>query len=397
MWKSLIVFVLVLPVCLSGQTASDVVRPFLGVAAPGSRAAGLAQSYAGVANDYSAMHYNPAGMAHITRAELSFGGTYYSLNNTYYTNYGESIASDISRSYYNTDNVAYIWPVYGMKFTLGVGYTASSVFNQAFSVEAVDFSETTNEESLLGAYTISGGYQLQKELSMGVSFHLYKGNNTYTNQHVEPENTYSFQISSDYTGIGLTIGILWAPADFARTGITLKTPTYLDVDELYTENEETRYDYRIQSPPEIMLGQSFTMGNLLLTGSLSWRDWSLSRFHQDPNYPIESPDGQPIDIPINNTIKSDFQSTLAYAGGAEFLLPWWNAKIRGGARHIPSHRRNDESANRLILAGGGSVVLAQQFKIDFSYSRAIWENRYSDNERADITNTWSTVTFSYRF
>ncbi len=397
MRKSILLVILVAPVYLFGQTAGDVVRPFLGVAGPGSRAAGLAQSYTGIANDYSAMHYNPAGLAHVTRAELSFGGTYYSLNNNYTTDYGTKYTRDISRNYYNTDNVAYIWPVYGMKFTLGVGYNAVSVFNQAFSIEAQNFSETTNEESLLGAYTVSGGYQLQKELSMGASFHLYKGNNTYTTQHNEQGDDYAFQISSDYTGIGLTLGILWAPSDFSRTGISIKTPIYLDVDELYTEQDETRYDYRIQSPPEILLGQSFTLSNLMVTGSIAWRDWSLSRFYQDPDYPIENEAGQPIDIPINNTIKSEYQSALAYAGGAEVLLPWWNVKLRGGARYIPSHLRDDSPGDKIVVAAGWSVVLAQQFKIDFSYNRARWENRYSSQEYADIINSWSTITFSYRF
>jgi len=400
MRKILLVLLILIPFSGMTQTADDVVIPFIGLAGPGSRADALGQAYTGIANDYSAMYYNPAGLAHVTRAELAFGGTYYSVNNTNTIRQNNaSYTGEISQNYFDTNNFSYLWPAYGLKLTLGVGYNAVAISNQAYDVEGPNFSETINEESVLGAYTLSGGYQLDKELSMGASFHLYRGNNTYTSstQYYDNGEDITYEIDSDYLGLGLTLGILWAPADFSRTGISIQTPKFLDVDETYTEVTKSRYDYRIQSPPEVQVGQSFTFGNFLVSGNVVWKDWSLSRFRQDPNSVIRDEGGNPIDIQINNTIRSEFNSALEYGGGAEFLLPWWNMKLRGGAQYVPSYLRDDESATRFVLSGGVSAVLAQKFKIDFSYSRATWEVRYSSNETADIINSWSTVTFSYRF
>ncbi|MCH7529153.1 MAG: UPF0164 family protein, partial [Candidatus Marinimicrobia bacterium] len=56
---------------MSGQTAVDAVRPFWGISSPGGRASGLAQAFTGVADDATAITFNPAGLAHLTAAEFN--------------------------------------------------------------------------------------------------------------------------------------------------------------------------------------------------------------------------------------------------------------------------------------------------------------------------------------
>jgi len=389
---SWILMVCLIPGLLFSQTEQDAVAPFIGLPGPGGRATGLAQAFTGVADDYSAVHYNPAGLAHITWAELSAGGTYYAFDNTYTTNKGQKIDANSSRNNFHTNSLGYVWPVYGLKFSLGVGYNTVALSDQAFTIQWQDSSEYINEESVLGAYTIAGGYQLQKEISVGVSFHLFRGSNVYSSQfYVNNTESSTYEIDSRYTGVGLTAGLLWAPTDFLRTGFAFKSPKYLDVDETLGGSYSWNGNYQIQSPPELRLGQSVNLGNFLFAGTIAWKNWA--------NSSITIPYNENLDIEVNHNIQEGFTSVTEWAVGGEYLIPGINIKLRGGLHHIPGYRDDESVGDKMVYSGGVSVVLSQQFKIDWGLSTANWTETSSQNPEnsADISNTWSTVNFAYRF
>jgi len=403
------------------QVATDVVRPFIGFNGTGSRAAGLGNAFSGVADDFSALYFNPAGLANITWAEATIGGTYNIFKNDIKTIGTETRNSSVSRNYFHTNSAAYIWPAAGMKFTLGLGYHSVSILDRAFDISGVssynaggrltdvNFSSQSNEESGLGAYSIGIGYQLQKELSFGLSLDLYSGKSTYNaNQsynyvRFDSAFVYKYKIDDSYSGMGVKFGVLLAPTDFWRTGISFSTPKYLAVNETYTDlldNWSPDYNYHYQSPPDIRLGQSINVGNLLVTGSIVWKDWSLTRF--DSNQPDS------IVVPINNNLRDNFASILEYGGGVELLLPFVNAKVRGGFHYIPSYLKNSSLSARKIYSIGASAVLAQQFKVDFAYSLDKHTENHQDylgqydgpnkvQMKSDITNSIVSLNFSYRF
>lgn len=391
------------------QQAKDVVRPFIGFNGTGSRAAGLGNAFSGVADDFSAMYFNPAGLANITWAEATVGGTYYTLDNTFTTNGSVQQKHTVSRSYIHTNSLAYVWPAVGLKFSIGLGYHNVSMMDRAFDVTArsgaTNYSAKINEESHLGAYTVGLGYQLQKEFSIGMSLHLYSGSSLYSSnanvQQTALDSSVQYSIDDGFSGIGVTAGFLFAPTDYLRTGLSFSIPKFLDVNETYEEYDNSGYHFRdtynfqYQSPPEIRLGQSVNISNLLIAGSIIWRDWSLTRFH-------ESNVDQPIEVEINNTLREDYKSTLEYAAGAEFLIPIVNIKVRGGLHYVPSYVKGDAISSKTIYSAGASIVLAQQFKIDMAYNQASWTENFPNifpavNGYADITNALMSLNFSYRF
>ncbi len=379
------------------QTADDVARPFTGIPGPGSRAEGLGQAYTAISNDFAGIHYNPSGLAHIARSELIFGGTYFSLNNSITAPINEPVTSSISQNYFKTTSLGYLYPVANTKLTLGLGYYVASMLEQAFNIQGDDYTITIQEESILGSYSISGGYQLRKELSVGLSLHLYQGQKTYTDVYRETGTNYvdPWELESDYSGLGATIGFLWAPTNFLRTGLSVKTPTRLNVDE--TETSGWTGSYTVTSPPEIHVGQALNIGNLLLTGSLYWKEWALSSMSTSITDTLT---GKPIDLKINQNIRDVFSSGLdavGYALGGEFLLPFVNVKLRGGVHYIPHYRTDRLPRDKWVTSFGTSAVIAQQFKIDVSVSQTDWIEEFTTGESASINNTWITGYLSYRF
>ncbi len=381
------------------QSAYDVIAPFIGIPGPGSRSEGLGQAYTAVSNDFAAAHYNPAGLAHITRSEIHVGGTYFLVNNTTETNEGQSVSESIDRSYFHNNAVGYLYPIANTKFTLGMGYYAASFFDRALRFRtAAGYQEEETEEVMLGSYTLTGGYQLNADLSVGATLHFYRGQNNFAFN----ASDFNYQIESAYSGLGLTFGFLYSGIRFMRTGMSVKTPITLDVDETYTEVESDQYDYRVKSPLSVSLGQAFNIGPFLVAGSITWRDWTLSRFLQDPNSPtlVDRDTQIPLHITENDYIQENYTSGLQgleYGVGGEMLLPGVNAKVRGGMRYVPSYRKDSALSDALVLSLGGSIVLAQQFKIDVSYSQTTWDETYSNGWGADIHNSWLTMNFAYRF
>ena len=396
-----------------GQTAQDVVKPFIGIPSVGARASGLGQSYTGVANDVSAMHYNPAGLAHMTWSELSFGGTYIAVDNSFTAG---GINSSIARNYMHINNLGYAWPAYGTKLTLAAGYYTTSLLNRAFDINAPNYQEMVEEETIMGAYSIGLGYQLQKELSVGLSLHLYRGENTYTDQYSEPYNSVvnfyedTYQIEADYSGLGATFGFLWAPTNFLRTGVSIRSPVNMKTDESLIGTERVYYpesdtietnsydwtgEYRIKAPLQINIGQSINIGGFMLTGGIHWKDWSLFQIDTDI-----TEGGSPIEIDVNNDIRNNFVSgldALEYSLGGELLLPLVNLKVRGGLHYIPSYLQDDSIEDKLVTSLGTSILLAQSFKIDIAYNQTSWDEQFQENESATLDNIWTTVNFSYRF
>jgi len=61
---------------VQAQYAEDALRLGLSGTGVGTRSLGMGNAYTGVANDFSAIYWNPAGLAQMEFSEFSFGLTY---------------------------------------------------------------------------------------------------------------------------------------------------------------------------------------------------------------------------------------------------------------------------------------------------------------------------------
>lgn len=66
---------------LQAQDETDAIRPFQNEFGPGARAMALGGAYSAVAEDYTAVYWNPAGLAQIRKMEFHGGLSHLSLRN----------------------------------------------------------------------------------------------------------------------------------------------------------------------------------------------------------------------------------------------------------------------------------------------------------------------------
>ena len=108
--------------CTFAQSAPDTPILTLGLYhGPGSRALGLGGAYTGVADDYTATYWNPAGLAQIKRIEFqgSLLQTGFSNSTRYY-----NTPWDANSNFTRLNNLGMVFPVpvYQGALTFAVGY-----------------------------------------------------------------------------------------------------------------------------------------------------------------------------------------------------------------------------------------------------------------------------------
>jgi long-subunit fatty acid transport protein len=370
---------------LSAQIALDAARPFVGSGGPGARANGLGQAFTGVADDATALFYNPAGLAHLTRTEFDIGFDHLSVT-TDVRDASASQSATITATRLN--NAAFTFPIEDAKITAAVGYQMVRAFERKRDVPGGPSYDDFTDEGKLGIWSMGLGYQISTKAAVGMGVDVLRGRNTYT----EPIDNYVLEPT--YTGLGASVGLLLSPIPAWRVGLLMRSPQSLQVDEEERWDGTVTREYKTRSSYSLRLGSSLMAGPLLLTADVFWFDYSQIRFDSD----ITDSLGQFIEVPINQEIRSDYISTLGYAVGVEMLLPIANTKLRAGHRMDPNYERGAPAEmDQQTLAMGLSVVPVPQLKLDAALSLTTWQRHLDVEQREETSVTNVTISFIYRF
>ena len=92
---------------LNAQNTSDAVRLSLPGFSLNARSLGMGNAFTGVANDYSATYWNPAGIGMIENSEMTFSLSH-NIANDNSTYLGNSLPYENTSS--SLDNVGFIFP-----------------------------------------------------------------------------------------------------------------------------------------------------------------------------------------------------------------------------------------------------------------------------------------------
>jgi long-subunit fatty acid transport protein len=212
------------------QFPEDALRfatPGFGV---GARALGMGNAYTGVANDFSALYWNPAGLAQMHLGELSIGISHLNYGNTG-TFFNEQQSYTNNSTQLNAFGLVLPVPVRKGSLVFAFGYDRNSDFTTGLS-----FSGFNPNSSIIQTYARAGA-SVPNDVSGNIAYQLFLANiDTLTNKFQSPINGRVTQLAKVIEGGGLNNWSAGGAVEFAKdlsVGLTL---TYMSGTYKYERN-----------------------------------------------------------------------------------------------------------------------------------------------------------------
>ena len=336
MSKRILLFAIFLLSCQTSfsQNSRDAIEFQLGQSFTGVKAIALGDAFNSVADDYSAMYWNPAGLTQEKKITLAFSGRYISVNtgSIYASKHGQKTSNDIQ---VNNLSLIFPYPVFRGSLVFSVAYGRGNNYLQAltlaafdthpndykieyqysdgtkitpFYMENIDRSEDIDQRGSLDKWSFGVALDISPEMALGISLHLISGQMFYQNNYAQSDvldlyndpalgqdvDVVSGTRSLDYniSGYDLTIGALVRPGNDFRIGFNAQIPLNFSVEEKYSdlmsiifddpldipitndEREKSSANYSYEYPVTFSLGISKLFGPLLLTSQADFQKWS---------------------------------------------------------------------------------------------------------------------------
>jgi long-chain fatty acid transport protein len=382
----------------------------------GSRAQGMGGAYVSLANDFSAVFWNPAGAAGFKQKTFGFFVTDLIPTNTYRLESAipevPIIDAQTKTSHYVGLLAGFYMPV-SSKVVLGLGISTPSVYGTKWTGD--DFTGLAGGASYswmskVAVLSLSPmvAVKLGQAVSVGAAinfnhgvFNLKKpaGTSSYPpqidgqvaagladlGQYEETMNGWSF---------GATFGLLVRPIEDLSVGLTVRTPSTMSFNGSALLSYMSLYDLPDTSdlardmpwPLWIAGGVSFRpFERLLLSADVHWTQWSkLDRLTTDYLDPIWA---DLAEVDGRDVLVLDWQDTTQIRFGAEYTLNPTTA-LRAGYYHDPAP--GPESTLNVLLPthtyeafsiGIGKTV--GDLQLDFGLEYAAGDTRVNDWFYAD--------------
>ena len=430
---------------VQAQFAEDAIRILQDENGISARAFGMGNAFVGLADDYSALYWNPAGLAYLDDAHF-----YGEISNLNYQNdvsfFGTKTEDDQNYTKLSSIGFALPLPTSRGSFVIGLGYNRVKNFDQniaysglktrddGFSIflDDIEFefdqdlqqSFNISDEGSLDQWNVGFGIALSPRLMAGVTAVIYSGNSNFNANTIRDDinNVYENRIiftdtsgvsdttdfaryelnqflETDYQALSLKFGAMVELAPGLKLGGVIGLPTTFSVEEVFTESDNILYDdgiedpltgdpavfeYDVETPFYFDAGFSYKVPMFTLAGSMRYRDWSQTRF----DIPSEF-EGDSLfqDLESENTIiRTDYRATTEYNIGGEVRLPALNARLRGGYSVVPDPRDNvPDEFDKTYISFGVGLKLDRRVHLDIGYRQGSWENFPIDSNGNFIT------------
>ncbi|MCK4654905.1 MAG: hypothetical protein KAU01_10725 [Candidatus Cloacimonetes bacterium] len=390
----------------------------------GARAAGMGGAFIGVADDATAISWNPAGLTQLDEPEASIVGRglveKYEVDFDYYTETYED-----EHGILNFLSGVYPFEFSGKKFVVALAVQRQldlySYYHEEDSyedaLESYEYMYETLSEGGASTITIGLSSRITAVLSLGVATNLWVGEAYFESKDMVEIDSVDYHYYWDYydrsdwtfSGVNFVVG---AMLDFnylsnpvpLKIGLAIKTPFDLQIDEEFLLEEYSDSNSVIYDPEPIESSDSYTLGMPLMLGiGASYRlgdnltlavDMESRKFGE-------------------TTLKEDYEELTGYTGelenqdlnqlrfGAEYLFTeiWDFAVIplRIGVQTYPTlfMDNNDEQ----VVGGGlslGTGLITDRYSLDISFKNTEFEIEYGESEDDGFVykKTMNTLTLS---
>lgn len=284
-------------------------------------------------------------------------------------------------------------------------------------------------------WTFSGAIEIYKNLFVGLNVNVISGkfesNNDYFEDDInniyrgetspgEPQTT-DFQtfylnrlLKWDLEGWNAKFGMLYQLNQYARYGVTVQFPKLYKINEKFVVNGRADYasttyrlkqddysdrvEYDITTPFEIGTGLSLKFKGLILSGEATLVDYSQIEFTNRKGL------GDDYVAGINKDVKELLGVVINYNIGAEYTIPEFGLRLRGGFFVKPSaYKDDDQSFSRKYLTAGIGFLAEDAVGIDLGVAHGWWKD-FGDNYGSNLSRTFHNIsinhlmlTVTYRF
>ena len=397
----------------------DVYEPsagnFFGV---GARAMAMGGAHIAVANDATALAYNPAGLARVKRIELSGSLTHQRLRNrTGSLEFTKPHFNDgflQSNTRFSSAAIVLPVPTYrgSLVFALGVNRVGSFDKGAESDNPQKHDKVTILESGGLYLWSFAGAIDISPQISVGTALNFWSGtydysmraDSTYDDEYSSWSYRWDDAIKDKYTGFNLKFGVQIQPNKFLVLGGTIETPVTYTIEEDWLFRSDTVFyrpdsysvswpdpgssEYKFTLPFSFGFGVALNFNNLLLAGDLNYADWTQMEYKK-------------LDVrpEANRVIKETYKEVLRWHLGVEYLIPKIGTSFRLGYYQNPFPYKSEWiKSDRHYFTGGIGLLIDQVMTLDLALVHGSWE---FNNFSTDLASKYSTnqifLTTAYHF
>ncbi len=390
----------------------------------GARAAGMGGAFIGVADDATAISWNPAGLTQLDKAEASIVGR--GLAEIYEVDFNDWVETyEDEHGILNFLSGVYPFEFSGKQFVAALAVQRQldlySYYHEEYyeeiGIESYDYFYETFSEGGTSTITLGLANRLASVFSFGVAANLWVGEAFLETTDIVDKDSldyyyyWNYHDKSDWTFSGFNF-VIGAMLDLnyrnnpvpLRIGLVIKTPFDLSVDEEFILEEYTDDNGSIYEPDPVESSDSYTLGMPLMYGL-----GASYRFGDNFTFAIDIESRKFGDT----TLKEDYEELTGDTGelenqdlnqirfGGEYLFTelWDFAVIplRIGAKTVPTLFKDmDEEQVVGTTFSLGTGLITEKYSMDISFGTSAFQiDRVdSDGDGFTYTKTMNTLTLS---
>jgi long-subunit fatty acid transport protein len=449
------VLVLLAVVCANAQE-ERAIDNFAGL---GVRAMGMGGAYTGVADDFTAVFWNPAGLAQMKRREVYVAFLRNAKDNDATIGRGTAIEASatahVSNTRFGSLGFVYPFPVYRGAFVVAAGFNRVKDFDWRLQLplipaprdasgnivgDSLGVEDSFLHEGELALTTVAAAIDVTPTVSLGLTLNLISGDNTSetTKISLDTEDLFlehrfveKFFFIDDYettwtATLGamvrtpsqdprLRLGATVTTGPTHKVSYTFRAPpdtafTLVEFDDGHVESARSvdiKGSYKIDLPLSFGLGASFTpVPQVLLAASVELTEWTQTEYA----------DADQFQLRTNTSFEDQYDDILRYHLGAEWQLPWIAMDLRVGYYTDPLPFIGPRDPNvgvdpdtnpvvrilqdRSFWTLGAGLVLDETVRADLAYTRGAYEQAEGRGEaelREDVGIDRVFLGVAYRF
>jgi hypothetical protein len=315
----------------------------------GTRATGMGGAYLSLSNDASGLSYNPAGLAGISRPEIS-SSFLRSIHRNESEFFGSHAVDDVTSTRIGGGGLVYPFPVYRGGLVLGAGYSRRATFDQGIRIDGYDayaqFQKDgfSRDRGALGEFSFGGAVEVLQSVSVGIAGFVWEGDNRFEQsltlldtRDVHPDTVQMFtrfESNDTYEAKGIRLGLNVVDRSGVRFGFTARPPVEVKVrsrlqDEYIDEFEDgievfpperftDAYSYTL--PWEFGAGLSWERSGFIFAADAVYSDLRAASYERGP-----------VNVAANvDDFDTQYREDIRLHLGTEYKLPGQPLFVRAG-------------------------------------------------------------------